>query len=186
MIYLLLLYEFMKIGLFSIGGGLATLPFLADIADRYDWFTREDVANMLAISESTPGPIGVNMSTYAGFQAAGIAGAGVATMGMIIPGIIITTIACSFLAKFRGSCAVEASFYGIRPVVTALICATLVEVLLISVIHLEAFREQGLSALVGIRELIILAVFIFLVGKFKWHPIVYIAAAGILGVIIGF
>ena len=186
MIYLVLLFEFMKIGLFSLGGGLATLPFLNDLANRYDWFTREDIANMLAISESTPGPIGINMSTYAGFGAAGSLGAGAATLGLIVPGIIITTVVCGFYARFRKSRVVEASFYGIRPVVTALICAALFEVLLISVIHVEAFRLYGLNALFDIRELMILAAFIFLVFKFKWHPVIYVAAAGILGIIIGF
>ena len=74
MIYLLLFWEFFKTGLLSVGGGLATLPFLYDMAERYDWFTTEELANMLAVSESTPGPIGVNMATYVGNTAGGLLG----------------------------------------------------------------------------------------------------------------
>ena len=75
MIYLRLFYEFFKTGLFAIGGGLATLPFLSDMADRTGWFTQAQLADMLAVSESTPGPVGVNMATYVGFETGGILGA---------------------------------------------------------------------------------------------------------------
>ena len=92
MIYLRLFYEFFKTGLFAIGGGLATLPFLSDMADRTGWFTHAQLADMLAVSESTPGPIGVNMATYVGFTTGGVGGALVATLGLVAPSIIVILI----------------------------------------------------------------------------------------------
>ena len=89
MIYLRLFYEFFKTGLFAIGGGLATLPFLSDMADRTGWFTQAQLADMLAVSESTPGPVGVNMATYVGFETGGILGAVVATLGLVAPSVIV-------------------------------------------------------------------------------------------------
>ena len=89
MIFLQLFYEFFKAGLFAIGGGLATLPFLKQISLRYPWFTPNDLMDMIAVSESTPGPIGVNSATYAGFHAAGIPGAITATCSLVLPSVII-------------------------------------------------------------------------------------------------
>ena len=97
----LLFIEFFKTGLFAIGGGLATLPFLYDLSDKYDWFDRGMLANMIAISESTPGPIGVNMSTYAGFNAEGVVGGIVATVALVMPSLIIIIIVAKFLGKFN-------------------------------------------------------------------------------------
>ena len=92
MIYLQLFWEFLKVGLFTVGGGLASLPFLYDISDRTGWYTHAQLADMIAISESTPGPIGINMATYVGFTSAGILGSVLATLGFIIPSIIIVSI----------------------------------------------------------------------------------------------
>ena len=92
MIYLQLFYEFFKTGLFAVGGGLATLPFLYDMADRTGWFTRPQLADMLAVSESTPGPIGVNMATYVGFVTRGIPGAIISTLGLVTPSVIVILI----------------------------------------------------------------------------------------------
>ena len=98
MIYLRLFYAFFKTGLFSIGGGLATLPFLYEMAEKYSWFTEEDIANMLAIAESTPGPIGVNMATYVGIQTGGILGGFWATFALVLPSFIII-----LLCQIRGN-----------------------------------------------------------------------------------
>ena len=100
MIYLTLFYEFFKIGLFAVGGGIATLPFLMDLTDKYDWYTASELTNMIAISESTPGPVGINMATYAGYQAAGIGGAIVATVSLVLPALIIIVIVARFMKKF--------------------------------------------------------------------------------------
>ena len=121
MIFIRLFYEFFKAGLFAIGGGMATLPFLYNISDKTGWFTYGQLADMVAISESTPGPIGVNMATYVGFTTAGIPGAVVATVGLITPSIIIILIIAGFLKSFKDSKYVQNAFYGLRPASTGLI-----------------------------------------------------------------
>ena len=103
MIYLRLFWEFFKTGLFTIGGGMATLPFLHDMGEATGWFTQADLMNMLAVSESTPGPIGINMATYVGFTVAGIPGAVIATIGEVTPSIIVILIVAAMLTKFRNS-----------------------------------------------------------------------------------
>ncbi len=139
MIYLRLFFEFFKVGLFSIGGGLATIPFLTDLGSRTGWFTSGELANMIAISESTPGPMGVNMATYVGFHLRGIPGGVTATLGLICPSILVILIIAGFLKKFRESRGVDAVFYGIRPASTALIAAALAEVCSIALLNLNAF-----------------------------------------------
>ena len=115
MLYLQLFWEFFKTGLFAIGGGMATLPFLYDMADKTDWFTRAQLADMIAVSESTPGPIGVNMATYVGFLTGGVPGAVTATVGLIAPSVIVILIVAAFLQAFRDSKYVAGAFYGLPP-----------------------------------------------------------------------
>ena len=138
MLYLRLFWEFFKTGLFAIGGGLATLPFLQDMSDRTGWFTHAQLADMLAVSESTPGPIGVNMSTYVGFTTGGIGGALVATLGLVTPSVIVILIVAAFLKAFRDSKWVSAAFYGLRPASTALVAAAGVSVVLIALVNTGA------------------------------------------------
>ena len=116
-IYILLFLEFFKTGLFSIGGGLATLPFLYDIADKYPWFDRAVLADMIAVSESTPGPIGINMATYVGYETGGILGGILATVALVLPSVIIIIIIAKFLNKFNENKIVKSAFYGLRPAV---------------------------------------------------------------------
>ena len=99
MIWLSMFWEFFKTGLFAVGGGLATLPFLYHISERTGWFSAEDIANMIAISESTPGPLGVNMATYAGFQALGIPGGIFTTLSLTAPALIVITIIYAMLIR---------------------------------------------------------------------------------------
>ena len=113
MLYLQLFWEFFKTGLFAIGGGMATLPFLYDMADKTGWFTRAQLADMIAVSESTPGPIGVNMATYVGFLTGGVPGAVTATVGLIAPSVIVILIVAAFLQAFRDSKYVAGAFYGL-------------------------------------------------------------------------
>ena len=104
MAFLQLMYEFFKTGLFSVGGGLATLPFLYEMSNNHpDWFTHADIADMIAVSESTPGAIGINMSTYAGYKVAGIPGGILASFALALPCVIIILIIARFLARFRKS-----------------------------------------------------------------------------------
>ena len=123
MTILRLIVEFFKTGLFSIGGGLATLPFLYEMSDKTGWFSHADIADMIAISESTPGAIGINMSTYAGFKTAGIPGGILATLSLAAPSVIIILIIAKFLNKFRDNPHVEGAFYGLRPASAGLIAA---------------------------------------------------------------
>ena len=187
MIYLQIFIEFIKIGLFAIGGGMAALPFLYELSGKYNWYTREDVTNMLAISESTPGPIGINMSTFVGYNIGGIAGSLLATLSITIPGIIISLIVYIFLEKFRSNPTVEAAFYGIRPVVTAMISIALIEVLKTCVITLDVYRlSSNILNLVNLKSAAVFAVFIFLIRKFKKHPILYISCGALLGIFVKF
>lgn len=185
MTYLLLFYEFFKAGLFAIGGGLATLPFLYDMADKYPWFTRTDLANMIAVSESTPGPIGVNMATYAGYTTGGIFGALIATFGLILPSLIIIILIARFLESFNDNRFVQSAFYGLRPVVCALISVAAFEVLEITIITLDRFQASGsLLDLLDWRNLLIFAVLLTAILKTKWHPIIFIGIGAVLGIVL--
>ena len=185
MIYFLLFLEFFKIGLFAIGGGMAALPFLYELAGKYSWYTQSDVANMLAISESTPGPIGVNMSTYVGFVTAGLRGSLLSTLALIIPGAIISMIVFSFMTKFRKNPLVESSFYGIRPAVTALITVALIEVLKTCVVKLDAYHlTNNLIDLLDFKAAAAFIAFVILIRKFKFHPILYVACGAFLGILL--
>lgn len=187
MIYLQLFYEFFKIGLFAVGGGLATIPFLYDLAAKCSWFTKADIANMIAISESTPGPIGINMATFAGFNAAGVLGSACATVGIIIPEIIIVMVIATILTRFKESSIVKSAFYGIRPVVCALISVACLEIVKISIFRWSAFiAEYDWSVLVNYKALVFFAIELFLVLKFKKHPILYIVLGAVVGIILKF
>lgn len=194
MILLRLFFEFCRVGLFSVGGGLATIPFLTDLGERTGWFGAGDLANMIAISESTPGPMGVNMASYVGFHTAGIPGGVIATVGLVFPSVVIILIIAGFLAKFRQSKAVDAVFYGLRAASVALITAALLQVAKIALLfHETAGPEMASGSAVPMYELfywpaIILAAIIFVLVKYsplkKLHPIVFIAASAATGVIL--
>lgn len=190
MLYLRLFYEFFKVGLFSIGGGLATIPFLTDLGTRTGWFTAGELANMIAISESTPGPMGVNMATYVGFHLGGVPGGIVATLGLICPSILVILIIAGFLKKFRESRGVDAVFYGIRPASTALIAAALAEVCAIALLDLNAVSAGGGVAGLFHWKAIVLAAAVFLCLQVKptkkLHPIVFIAASAAVGAVLQF
>ena len=179
MIYLRLFWEFFKTGLFAVGGGMATLPFLYDISDRTGWFTHAQLADMVAVSESTPGPIGVNMATYVGFLSGGVGGAVVATLGLVTPSFVVILIVSAFLQRFRSSRYVEGAFYGLRPASTAMILAALVLVVK------AAFFPRGFAS-PDWRLFALAAVLLALTNGVKatkkLHPIVFIAASAAVGV----
>jgi len=188
-----LIIEFFKTGLFAIGGGLATLPFLYDMANRYDWFDVSLMSDMIAISESTPGPIGVNMATYAGFNAGnGIAGFGsgvlfgiIATLSLVLPSLIVCIIVANFLEKFKESPLVESAFSGLRPAVCGLIAAAALNVFKSACLDTELFLQtKALMDLFNIKALILFVLF-FAVTKFtKYHPIFYIIPGAVLGILL--
>lgn len=187
MIFITLFLEFFKIGLFSVGGGLATIPFLYELAAKYNWFDEKMLMDMIAVSQSTPGAIGVNMATFAGFRSSGILGGIIATIGLVTPSIIVIIIVAHFLNKFKESATVESIFYGLRPAVASLIAAAGYQVFKISILTLDKFNlTHKLIDIINIKSTILLFVLLFAITKFKKHPIVYIVSAALIGIIFKF
>ena len=184
MVFLHLFYEFFKTGLFSIGGGLATLPFLQSIAHRYPWFSIADLADMIAISEATPGPIGVNMATYAGFQAASLPGAIVATLSLVLPSVIVIILISKALTRFRDSALVQHAFAGLRPATAGLIAGAAFSIYQLSLLNLDAFARDGLGALFRWGPIVLFVVLAVLIKKLpRIHPILFIVAGAVAGII---
>lgn len=182
MVFLQLFIEFFQIGLFAVGGGPATIPFLMDLADKYDWYTRADVANMLAVSESTPGPIGVNMATYAGYNAAGFLGGIVATCSLVLPSLIVIIIVARMLQSFSENKYVKSAFWTIRPAVTGLIATAVVGLIQTAIFT----ASDGTFQFPVVPVVMCLAFFgLMQVKKLqKLHPIVWLAAGAVLGLVI--
>jgi chromate transporter len=184
----LIAYEFFKTGLFTIGGGLATLPFLLDIAERYPhWYTTQTVMDMIAISESTPGPLGVNMATYAGYSILGFWGSLTATFFLILPTLIIASIVARFLARFNDNPTVQAALVGLRAAGTGMITAAGIGVFRVAVLNLPAFMASGqVGDLFNLTALAMFIVFVAAMAKFKKvHPVVFLAIAAVLGIFLG-
>lgn len=191
MIYLRLFFEFFKTGLFSVGGGMATLPFLYDISERTGWYTAHQLADMIAVSESTPGPIGVNMATYVGFTTAGIPGALIATLGLVTPGIVIILLIAHMLDRFRDNKYVDAVFYALRPCSVGLIAAAGLMVVRISLFDTELFAATGkLADFFNLKAMLLAAILLVLTRYVKktktLHPVIYIAASAIVGAVFAF
>ena len=185
---LLLMAEFFKTGPFSVGGGLATLPFLYEMSNRHpEWFTHADIADMIAISESTPGAIGINMSTYAGYRTAGIPGGILASLALALPCVIIILIIARFLARFRQNRYVEGAFYGLRPASIAMISVAGLNVARIALVNLDALTSGAGLGEFFIWKALVLAVLIFIgQKKLKWSPVIFIALSAVVGVIFKF
>lgn len=193
MILLKLYWEFFKTGLFAVGGGMATLPFLKNIGETTGWYTYGDLMNMLAVSESTPGPIGINMATYVGFTVAGVPGAVVATIGEVTPSIIVILIVAAFLRSFRENPWVERAFYGLRPASTGLIGAACVSVFLEVLTGIRIAGDSFVNRVSVSGDTLLLWPQLFLaalllvltnaVPRVKdLHPIVFIAFAAVIGI----
>ena len=202
--FLVMMLEFFKTGLFAVGGGLATIPFLREMAEneKYNWFEVPELTDMIAVSESTPGPIGVNMATYAGFNMGvdnvegimgtllGVLGGICATLALICPSIIIIIIVAKFLEKFKKNKLVDGAFYGIRPCSATLVAVAMLEVLILSVFSGSRSIELGPLTITGVPQTVNyigLAFFVLLIPfitKFKKvHPIVFIAIGAVVGII---
>ena len=179
--------QFFKTGLFSVGGGLATLPFLYEISDRFGWFSHADIADMIAISESTPGAIGINMATYAGYLTGGFPGGILATFSLAAPSVIIILIIANFLDKFKDSPKVKNAFYGLRPASIAMIAAAGINVALIALFNLDAFKESGsILSLFQWKSLLMAALLFFGMRKTKLHPIIFIVISALAGILFQF
>ena len=191
MILLRLFWEFFKTGLFAVGGGMATLPFLYDMSARTGWFTEAKLADMIAVAESTPGPIGINMATYVGFHTAGIPGAVIATLGLVTPSVIIILLIARVLQKFRQNKTVDAAFYGLRPCSVGLIAAAGLLVVKVAMFRFDAFEESGVfTDLFNWKALALAAVLIVLTRYIKpvkkLHPIFFILGSALVGVVFSF
>ena len=188
MLYLKLFWEFFQTGLFAVGGGMATIPFLYDISDKTGWFTHQDLANMIAVSESTPGPIGVNMATYVGFISgmqegnalSAVLGAVTASLGLVAPSLIVILIVAAMLKRFKDSVYVQKAFYGLRPASTGLIAAAGISVAVSNLFDLSAGS-------VNYKGIILAAVLWLLTNKVKqtkkFHPIVFIGFSALVGIV---
>jgi len=191
MLYLRLFYEFFKTGLFAVGGGMATIPFLYNLSDATGWFSRNDLANLIAVGESTPGPIGVNMATYVGYVTgaehgtlSAILGAVTATLGLITPSVIVILIISMILSAFRESKIVNNAFYALRPASTGLISAAGLSVIVSNLF----FAEQGLTpSCINWKGWILAIILWLLTNKVKatktWHPIIFIGISALVGIL---
>lgn len=195
MIYLQLFWEFLKTGLFAVGGGMATIPFLYQISDKTGWFTHTDLANMIAVGESTPGPIGVNMATYVGFVTGmkegsvltAILGSVIATAGLVTPSVIVILIVAAILKSFRNNRYVNSAFYGLRPASTGLIAAAGFSVLMSTMVVVGVGENLDHTFSLNWKGLV-LAVLLWLLTNVikktkKWHPIVFIGFSALVGIV---
>ena len=170
MIYILLFWEFFKIGLFAVGGGLVTIPFLFDLAQQYPWFTTQELTDMIAVSQSTPGPMGINMATYAGYKAAGICGGIIATLSEVLPAMIVIYFIAKILAKWAENKYITCILADMRPAVMALILFAGLDIAKISL-------TSEIS--IGLLAFLILTMRIF-----RCSPIWYIIFSGIIGTLL--
>ena len=191
MIYLQLFFEFFKTALFAFGGGMATIPFLSEMGERTGWFSQEFLTDMIAVSESTPGPIAVNAATYVGYITAGIPGGIIATLGLICPSVILVLIIALFLKAFRNNKYVDQVFYGIRPASVGLIAAAGITVVRLCLLNTDAFKASGrVLDLLDLRSIVLFAIiwlFTNVVKKTKnLHPVLFIAGAAFVGIVFRF
>ena len=174
MIYLLLFLSFFKIGLFAIGGGLATIPFLYELGQKTHWFTTQELTSMIAVSESTPGPIGINMATFTGIQVAGLAGGFVATFGLVLPAFLIILLLEKILRKNRENKWIQAAFKGLRPCIAVLIFSFLL-------VLIKNQLQTTVSVREGAAKMFIFLVLTGLQSEYRFHPIVIISLGAGLG-----
>lgn len=171
MIYVKLFLEFFHIGLFSFGGGYATLPFLYHIADVQKWYTAKQLSDMIAISSITPGPVGVNVATFAGYLTSGVSGALVATASVILPSLIIVVIISKLLEQFKHNKYVQSVIYTLKPAGCGLLAAVGVDMFVNNINLLGMFLLAGLFW-ASLTE--------------KRDPLFYLAVSALVGLIAGF
>ncbi len=183
-VILQLMFEFFKTGLFAIGGGMATLPFLYSIAERYAWLDVRVIPDMIAIAESTPGPIGINMATYAGFQSAGVIGGILATLSLAFPSVVIIMIVAKLMDRFHENFYVKQTMYGLKPAVCAMVLSAMYRIVRITLLDLDAFRAAGsILALFQWKAVALFAAALALMYKFDKSPILYILASAVIGIL---
>ncbi|MGN1368324.1 MAG: chromate transporter [Aristaeellaceae bacterium] len=182
--FLLMCFEFFKTGLFAVGGGLATLPFLTQMQEKYGWFTAEELANMIAVGESTPGPIGVNMATYVGYSSSGVLGGLFSTLSLVLPSLIIIMVIARAMDRYQNNPLVKNMFAFMRPAVAGLIAAAG-----FSVLKIALFRQADsfLASIdwIAVALYAVLLVLLHVKPVKKLHPVVFIAVGAVVGVVLG-
>jgi len=186
MIYLQLFYEFFITGIFIFGGGLAAIPFLQQIGENTGWYTTTELMDMIAIAEATPGPIGINMATYAGYTAAGIPGGIIASIALVMPSVIIALVVARLLVRFRESIYVQSALYGLRPASLGLISAAGLTVFSLVIFGSEVNNmvSDGSIGFFDYRALILAAVLLIATNTLKVHPIIYLAISAVIGIFV--
>ncbi len=179
--YFLLFFEFIKVGLFTFGGGYASLPFLYQMIENYNWFSDFELTQMIAIAGITPGPIGFNMATFAGFKTLGILGALTSSLALVLPMIIITSLIFRIYLKFSKSKLVKSILYVLRPTSCALIAGVGLRLFYSSILK-NNLSFSNIDYL-GLGLVVILFILTF---KLRRDPIIYMMIAAIVGVIIKF
>lgn len=184
MIFFQLFFTFFKIGLFTIGGGYAMLPFIQSEVIRLGWLTNEQVINFIAVSESTPGPFAINMSTYVGTQMSGVLGAICATLGVVMPSFIIILIIASFFEKFKDNKYIVGCMTGLKPAVIGLIGSAVIS------IGITVFFPVSISLSVFSTPQFYISLILFLgmtvLALKKVHPIIIIVISAVVGIIAGY
>ncbi len=187
MILVLLCMEFAKIGFFSLGGGYATLPFLYHMSEVYGWFSPLELSRMLAISSITPGPVGLNVATFAGFKTAGITGSLVATMSIMLPSFLMVVIISKMLKKFKDSPYLDSVMYALRPATAAMLAAVGVRLFKDAIIRNIDFSGINLLNLQNYLDLkgFLLLFILFLISlKIKKDPLIFLAYGAIAGILL--
>lgn len=190
MIYLILLFTFFKIGLFSFGGGYAMIPMIEREITSHGWLTAAEFIDILAIAEMTPGPISINSATFIGFKTGGVIGSIFATLGVALPSLIIILLISRFFFKYFNHPIKDSIFYGVRPVIAGLIFSASIFVAKTSLLKQEVYGEFSWDMLAQPMKIINLgSIFVFLLSlffliKFKLHPIVIILISGFIGIIL--
>lgn len=168
MMYLLLFWEFFQIGLFAVGGGLVTVPFLFDLSEKFAWFTPQELTDMIAISQSTPGPVGINMATFAGFKAAGILGSLIATLSEVLPSMVVVYFIAKMLTKWHENTYVNKVLASIRPAVLALI--------------LFAGWDIAKITIIDYKSAVVLFILLIAMRLYKTSAIFYIIISAVIGI----
>lgn len=184
MIYLKLFFTFLKIGVFTFGGGYAMLPLVQEEVLKNGWMNTAQLVNFIAVSESTPGPFAVNISTYVGTQTAGFGGALVATFGVVLPSFIIIVIIAKFFSSFSDNKYVKGAMAGLRPAVVGMIAAAVISVGS-SVFFTEGFSTAVFSSMEFWISAVIFAV-TFVLAFMKKHPIIIILLSAAMGIATGY
>ena len=184
MIYLQLLWSFVQIGLFSIGGGYAAMPLIQNqVVDIHGWLTMTQFADIMTIAEMTPGPIAINAATFVGIRVAGIPGALVSTLGCILPACFIVTLLAFIYYRFKGLTLVQGVLSGLRPAVVAMIASAGLSLLILSLYGQRALPAANLSG-INFISVGIFAVALFVLRRWKISPVWVMLGAGAAGVLL--